>query len=253
MKTVLITGAASGIGLATARRFASEGWFVGLYDINGEDIERHLSGGEFPLSCGAACDVTDSDSVKKALAHFAEAGNGRMDVLINNAGVLTAGHFESIASEAHEAMIRVNVLGLTNVAQLAFPLLKNTQNSTLLNLCSVSSVYGVPLLAVYSASKFYVNGLTQALSIEWAEHGIRVLSIKPPFVSTAMVEDMPGQLMKTLTVDFSPEQIADEIMNALAGSGDSYLVGWKAKTLGFFARILPARLARRVVKYVTGY
>jgi hypothetical protein len=59
--------------------------------------------------------------------------------------------------------------------------------------------------------------------------------------------------MKTLTVDFSPEQIADEIMNALAGSGDSYLVGWKAKTLGFFARILPARLARRVVKYVTGY
>jgi short-subunit dehydrogenase len=212
-----------------------------------------LSGGEFPLSCGAACDVTDRDSVKKALVHFAEAGNGRMDVLINNAGVLTAGHFESIESEAHEAMIRVNVLGLTNVAQSAFPLLKNTQNSTLLNLCSVSSVHGVPLLAVYSASKFYVNGLTQALSIEWAEYGIRVLSIKPPFVSTAMVEDMPEQLMKTLTVDFSPEQIADAIMNALAGSGDSYLVGWKAKTLGFFARILPARLVHGIVKYVTGY
>jgi NAD(P)-dependent dehydrogenase (short-subunit alcohol dehydrogenase family) len=253
MKTVLITGAASGIGLATARRFASDGWFVGLYDIDGEAVERHLSGGEFPSSCGAACDVTDRDAVKKALAHFAEAGNGHMDVLINNAGVLTAGHFESIESEAHEAMIRVNVLGLTNVAQSAFPLLKNTQNSTLLNLCSVSSVHGVPLLAVYSASKFYVNGLTQALSIEWAEYGIRVLSIKPPFVSTAMVEDMPEQLMKTLTVDFSPEQIADAIMNALAGSDDSYLVGWKAKTLGFFARILPARLVHGIVKYVTGY
>jgi short-subunit dehydrogenase len=176
-----------------------------------------------------------------------------MDVLINNAGVLSAGHFESIESEAHDAMIRVNVLGLTNVAQLAFPLLKNTQNSTLLNLCSVSSVYGVPLLAVYSASKFYVNGLTQALNIEWAEHGIRVLSIKPPFVSTAMVEGMPGQLTKTLAVEFSPEQIADAIMNALAGSGDSYLVGWKAKALGFFAKVLPARLAHGIVKYVTGY
>jgi len=253
MKTVLITGAASGIGLATARRFASEGWFVGLYDIDAEAVDRHLSSGEFPSSCGAVCDVTDRGSVKNALAHFAEAGDGRMDLLINNAGVLTAGHFESIESEAHEAMIRVNVLGLTNVAQLAFPLLKNTQNSTLLNLCSVSSVHGVPLLAVYSASKFYVDGLTQALNIEWAEHGIRVLSIKPPFVSTAMVEGIPEQLTRTLTVDFSPEQIADAIMSALAGSGDSYLVGWKAKILGFFAGILPARLTRRIVKHVTGY
>ena len=253
MKTVFITGAASGIGLATARRFASEGWFVGLYDINAEAAERHSSGGEFPASCGGSCDVTDRDSVKKALAHFAEAADGRMDVLINNAGVLTAGNFESNDSAAHDAMIRVNVLGLTNVAQLAFPLLKSTPNSTLLNLCSVSSVYGVPLLAVYSASKFYVNGLTQALSIEWAEHGIRVLSIKPPFVSTAMIDGMPEQLMKSLTVDFSPEQIADEIMHALAGSGGSYLLGGKAKALGFLSKILPAPLARRVVKYVTGY
>ena len=111
----------------------------------------------------------------------------------------------------------------------------------------------MPLLAVYSASKFYVNGLTQALGIEWAEHGIRVLSIKPPFVSTAMIDGMPEQLMKTFTVDFSPEQIADAIMNALAGSGDSYLLGWKAKTLGFLSKVLPAPLARRVVMYVTGY
>lgn len=253
MKAVFITGAASGIGLATARRFASEGWFVGLYDIDEAAIERHLSGGEFPASCGGGCDVTDRDAVKKAVAHFAGATDGRMDVLINNAGVLTAGHFESIDSEAHEAMIRVNVLGLTNVAQLAFPLLQATANSSLLNLCSVSSAHGVPLLAVYSASKFYVNGLTQALSIEWAEHGIRVLSIKPPFVSTTMIEGIPEQLMKSFTVDFSPEQIADAIMHALAGSAHSYLLGGKAKTLGFLAKALPAPLARRIVMYVTGY
>jgi NAD(P)-dependent dehydrogenase (short-subunit alcohol dehydrogenase family) len=253
MKTVFITGAASGIGLATARRFASDGWFVGLYDIDEEAVERHLSGEAFPASGGGRCDVTDRDSVKNALAHFAEATHGRMDVLINNAGVLTAGHFESNDSEAHDAMIRVNVLGLTNVAQLAFPLLKDTPNSTLLNLCSVSSVHGVPLLAVYSASKFYVNGLTQALGIEWAEHGIRVLSIKPPFVSTAMIDDMPGQLMESFTVDFSPEQIADAIINALAGSADSYLLGGKAKALGFLSKVLPARLARKVVMQVTGY
>lgn len=253
MKSVFITGAASGIGLATARRFASDGWFVGLYDIDRESVDRLLSGGEFAASCGGNCDVTDRDSVHQALVHFAEATGGRMDVLINNAGLLTAGHFETVDPEAHDAMIRVNVIGLTNVAQLAFPYLKGTPHSTLLNLCSVSSIHGVPLLAVYSASKFYVNGLTQALAIEWAEHDIRVLSIKPPFVGTTMIEGMPEQLTKSLTVDFSPQQIADVIMRALAGSGDSYLPGWKAKSLGLFAKVLPARLARRVVKYVTGY
>ena len=253
IKTAFITGAASGIGLATARRFAKEGWFVGLYDINGEAIESLLSGGGFPLACGSVCDVASLESVQRAVAHFAEAAGGRMDVLINNAGVLTAGHFEAIDPGAHEAMIRVNVLGLTQVAQAAFPLLRDTAGSTLLNLCSVSSVHGVPLLAVYSASKFYVNGLTQALSIEWAEHGIRVLSIKPPFVGTTMVAGMPAQLMKSFTVDLTPEQVADAIMRALAGSRDSYLLGIKARALGFLAKVLPASLGRRIVKFVTGY
>jgi len=253
MKTVFITGAASGIGLATARRFAGEGWFVGLYDINGEAIESLLSDGGFERACGGVCDVGSLDSVHRAVAHFAEATGGRMDVLVNNAGVLTAGHFEAIDPGAHEAMVRVNVLGLTHVAQAAFPLLRDTADSTLLNLCSVSSVHGVPLLAVYSASKFYVNGLTQALAIEWAEHDIRVLSIKPPFVGTAMVEGMPAQLMKSFTVDLTPEQVADAIMHALQGSRDSYLLGAQARALGFLAKILPASLSRRIVKFVTGY
>ncbi len=253
MKTALITGAASGIGLATARRLATEGWFVGLYDVNREAVEALLSGGEFSAAGGTFCDVGVRESVTAAIEHFSEATGGRMDLLVNNAGVLTAGPFESMDPAASEAMIRVNVQGLTTVAQLAFPLLKATPRSTLLNLCSVSSVHGVPLLAVYSASKFYVDGLTQALDIEWAQHGIRVFSIKPPFVGTAMLDDMPPQLMKSFTVDFTPEQIADEIMKALNGSGQAYLLGAKARALGLLAKLLPAALGRRLVMRLSGY
>ena len=77
MKSAFITGAASGIGLATARRLASDGWFVGLYDINREAVDELLSSGEFPAACGGSCDVTRHDSVQAAIAHFAGASGGR--------------------------------------------------------------------------------------------------------------------------------------------------------------------------------
>ena len=253
MKTALITGAASGIGLATAHRLAADGYFVGLYDINEDAVAELLASDEFPAACGGRCDVSDYESVRDAMAHFAAAAGGRLDVLVNNAGVLTAGHFESIDPLAHEAMIAVNVQGLTSVAQHGFPLLKATPGATLVNLCSISSIHGVPLLAVYSASKFYVDGLSQALDIEWAEHGIRVLSIKPPFVRTAMIGAIPDQLLQTFTVDFTPEQVADAIVRALDGTGRTYLLGAKARALGFLEKLLPAAMGRWVVRKVTGY
>jgi NAD(P)-dependent dehydrogenase (short-subunit alcohol dehydrogenase family) len=253
MKTVFITGAAAGIGLAIARRFAAKGWLVGLYDIDEERVAQLLETAEFGNACGGRCDVTSRESVGQAMAHFAGRTQGRMDLLVNNAGVLQAGQFAMVDSDAHDMMIRVNILGFTTVAQLAFPYLQKTPNSAMANMCSISSVHGIPLLAVYSASKFYVNGLTQALSIEWAEHGIRVFSIKPPFVKTAMVDDMPEQLMGTLTVDLLPEDVADTLISALKGSGESYLMTWKGKLLGVLDKILPAALGRRMTMRLTGY
>ena len=253
MKTIFITGAAHGIGLATAKRFAAQGWFVGLYDINQEGLDALLASGEFPNACGHYCDVTRRDSIDEALQHFSSHTGGRLDVLVNNAGVLSSGKFEEIAPQAHDLIVDVNVKGLTNVAQAAFPLLKQTAGATLVNLCSVSSVHGIPLLAVYSASKYYVNGLTEALHIEWAPYDIRVTSVKPPVVNTAMGHQLDPKLTQKLAMDMEPEHVAEAIQMAIEGSRIGYLLGTSARLWGWVDKMLPESGRRRLVSYLSGH
>jgi NAD(P)-dependent dehydrogenase (short-subunit alcohol dehydrogenase family) len=253
MKTIFITGAAHGIGLATARRFASRGWYVGLYDINREGLDALLNSGEFPNACGQFCDVTDRASIESALQHFDEHAGGRLDVLVNNAGVLSSGRFEEIDQKAHDLIIDVNVKGLTNVAHAAFPLLRRTQGATLVNLCSVSSIHGIPLLAVYSASKFYVNGLTEALHIEWQPYDIRVTSVKPPVVNTAMGHQLDAKLTEKMAMDMEPEHVAEAIQMAVEGRRIGYVLGTSARLWGRLDRLLPESGRRWLVRYLTGH
>lgn len=253
MRTIFITGAAHGIGLATAKRFAALGWFVGLYDTNSDGVRSLLDSGEFPQACGKHCDVTQRSSIKEALEHFGSHTDGRLDVLVNNAGVLSSGAFEEIDPEAHDLIIDVNVKGLTTVAQEAFPLLKQTPGSALVNLCSVSSVHGIPLLAVYSASKFYVNGLTEALHIEWAQYDIRVTSVKPPIVNTAMGHAIDQRLTKRMSVDLEPEHVAEAIEMAVGGKRIGYLLGTSARLWGMIDKFLPESGRRRLVRYLSNH
>jgi NAD(P)-dependent dehydrogenase (short-subunit alcohol dehydrogenase family) len=253
MKTIFITGAAHGIGLATARRFASQGWFVGLYDINEAGLQALLESGEFPNACSLHCDVTDPASVEAALQHFAEHAQGRLDVLVNNAGVLASGPFQAIDPADHDRIIDVNVRGLTHVAHKAFPLLRQTPGATLVNLCSVSSIHGIPLLAVYSASKFYVNGLTEALNIEWAEHGIRVTSVKPPVVNTAMGHQLDPKLTEKMAMDMEPSHVAEAIQLAVEGKRVGYVLGTSARLWSWLDRLLPESGRRGLVRYLTAH
>jgi NAD(P)-dependent dehydrogenase (short-subunit alcohol dehydrogenase family) len=253
MKYVFITGAAQGIGLATARRFADLGWFTGLYDLNGQGVAELLASGNFPSACGCACDVTDSKSVRQALDHFSQHSGGRLDLLVNNAGVLSSGKFEEIDPAANDLMIDVNIRGLTQVAQLAFPLLQQTPGACLLNLCSLSSVIGTPLLAVYSASKFYVDGLTEALNIEWAPYDIRVTSIKPPIINTAMGQQLHPKLTEKLGISMQPAQVAEAIEVAARGNKVSYYLGGRSRLLLFLKRLLPERTRLRLMRFLTGY
>jgi NAD(P)-dependent dehydrogenase (short-subunit alcohol dehydrogenase family) len=251
MKTVFITGAAHGLGLATAKRFAAQGWYVGLYDINRGALEAQLNSGDFPNSCGQHCDVTDRASIEEALAHFSAHTDGKLDVLVNNAGVLSSGKFEEIDPAAHDQIVDVNVKGLTHVAQAAFPLLKQTPGSTLVNLCSVSSVHGLPLLAVYSASKFYVNGLTEALHIEWAQHDIRVTSVKPPLVNTAMGHQVDPKITEKMVMSMEPEHVAESIQIAVEGSRIGYVLGTSGRLWAWIDRFLPESGRSWLVRYLT--
>jgi len=253
MKTVFITGAASGIGLITAKLFAKQGYFVGLYDINDEGIKELLNSDEFPNACGCFCDVTNVDSIKEALSHFAKHSNGKFDVFINNAGVLSSGLFAELPIHQHELMIDINIKGLTNVAQLAHPYLRETANSLMINLCSASSIYGVPLLAVYSATKFYVNGLSQALSIEWEKDDIRVVAIKPPALNNRMGNSIHPDLTKKMTVDMDSEDVAKSVFAAIDNNQTSNILSGKAKALAFINRLLPEKAQRGLIKYITGF
>lgn len=248
MKTLFITGAGRGIGLATAQHFARLGYFVGLYDIDEQTLAGALADGDFPQACSGYCDVTDRQSVESALADFSGKTGGRLDVLINNAGTLCHGPFEQNDPAAHDLIINVNIRGLTQVAQAAFPLLQTTPGATLVNLCSMSSVHGIPLLAVYSASKFYVNGLTEALSLEWEKHDIRVTSVKPPVVNTAMGDVVNAGYNGARAGDLAPEDVARAIERAVNGRKDGYLLGIPAKLWYVLDGVLPNRARRALTR-----
>lgn len=236
MKTVFITGAASGIGKATVKFFHQQGFFVGIYDLNEENIEALKLEISSDKVCGKVCDVTDALSLQSALEHFVSFTEGRLDIFINNAGVLTPGKFSELELKSHLLTIDVNIKGLTQAAYLAEPYLSKTRNSLLINMCSISSMHGVPVLGVYSASKSYVKSLTEVLRLEWKSKGIDVISIIPPFVKTPLIEQVAPNLLKKMGVDLLPEDVALAIWKASQKRQLHYVVGWKA---AFLNKVFP--------------
>lgn len=186
-KAIFVTGAASGIGRATARLFAAEGWFVGCFDRNAgalEDLKAELgeANGLFqPL------DVTDHAAFKSALQAFSAASGGRLDVLHNNAGIQAEGAFGDQPWETVMAVVNVNLVGVLFGIHAALPLLKATPGSLCFNTSSSSAIFGIGGIAVYSATKHAVRGLTEALSIELAGTGVRVADALPGLIDTGMV------------------------------------------------------------------
>lgn len=255
--SVVITGAASGIGRATALLFARSGYRVGAFDIDETGLaslarESVKSGRQITTG---TLDVTDAEQWSARLAEFTEPDDGRLTVLINNAGILSSGRFAEVPLPAQQKMVDVNVLGTLNGCHTAFRHLKGTPNAQVINLCSASAIYGQPELATYGATKFAIRGLTEALDLEWRADGITVSAIWPLFVETAMISGMETASTRSLGVHLSAEDVAEAILETVRGPGHWMTalarsahrpVGLQARALFSFAAITPSWLLRLI-------
>ena len=250
-RTLFITGAAAGIGRETARLFHSRGYGVGLYDVDRAGVEalaRELG----QRAIAAELDVTNAAALADACSSF-QGHFGRFDVLLNNAGVLKMGRFDEVPLEMHRRTIDVNVNGVINGIAGALPHLRATARihgrTRIINMCSASAVYGTPDHSTYSASKFAVRALTEALSLEFEPYGVIVSDILPGYVDTGMVRDQtqPSTILDKIGVAHTPEQIAELIWQAASDDKVHRFGNFGLAVTDRFARMLPG-VTRRVME-----
>jgi len=253
-KAVFITGAASGIGLASAKRFVAEGWFVGLSDIDATGLKAALAAIGPDHGATIALDVRDRPAWTAALADFAELTGGRLDVLLNNAGVARFGPFDNHDDAGIDLQLDVNLKGVINGARAALPWLKGTPGSRLINISSCAGLYGAPGLAVYSATKFAVRGLSEALDVEWKPYGVGVACVMPWFVETPILNaGAPGSnqtMADVLRGDglpvYSVEDAAEVIWRAVHGKDLHYFVGKRARQMRFASSHMPGMVRKQL-------
>ena len=185
-KSVIVTGAASGIGLSLARALADRGAKVWLSDINEAAVREVASsiGGDV---LGATLDVTDADAFKALVAEVV-AEHGHLDVLINNAGIGMVGAAEELDVRHFDRVVEVNVRGVTNGFVAAYAGMVRRGGGIIVNTASTGGLIGVPLMAPYCLTKHAVVGFTNSVRVEAAECGVRVCALCPATIETPMLE-----------------------------------------------------------------
>lgn len=182
--TAVVTGAASGIGAATAQLLARRGARVFGFDrATQASSDQGSGGGSTEL---LAVDVTDQASVDEAVAAVVERAGG-IDVVINNAGVGVAGSVVDNADDQWWTVLNVNLLGIVRTTRAALPHLERSQHAAIVNTCSVAAEVGLPQRALYSASKGAVLALTRAMAADHLAQGVRVTAVNPGTADTPWV------------------------------------------------------------------
>ncbi|MFZ4894777.1 SDR family NAD(P)-dependent oxidoreductase [Plantibacter sp. Mn2098] len=176
--SVIVTGGASGIGLATARQFLARGARVAVLDLSVDALDEDL--------VGFQADISDEASVTRAVTAAAERFGG-LDIVINNAGIGAQGTVEDYSDDEWARVLNVNVTGIARVSSAALPHLRRSAHAAIVNTCSVAATSGLPQRALYSASKGAVAALTRAMATDHLADGIRVNSVSPGTADTPWV------------------------------------------------------------------
>jgi len=257
-KTVLVTGASRGVGEATARLFADKGWQVAATARNPAQIGAWTQASNV---AAVRLDVTDSESIRLAVEAI-EQRFGGIDVLVNNAGAGLGGPLESATYDDLVKLFDLNLFGLISTMQAVLPSMRRRSSGVIINVSSAAGRVGFPFLAPYCASKFAVEGLTEAMSYELAPFGIRAKLVAPGGIRTSFthpwIQNAAYEPSSTVVHDryssgmqksAGPEGVADAIYRA-STDGRSRLryTANGARELLTLRRLLPDGVWRRLIK-----
>lgn len=272
-KTVLITGTSSGIGRATVRYFAQQGWQVAATMRSPEkEAERGSDSlGTLPNVRLFRLDVLDVPSIRQAIAD-ARATFGSLDAIINNAGYGAVGPFEAATPEQVQQQFDTNVFGVMNVIREILPYFRERRQGTILTVTSMGGLITFPIYSLYHGTKWAVEGFTEALSFELKPFNIRVKNIEPGAIKTDFYDRSQAVLTKpgltaydryvAVTMANSqqagadapgPEVVAKTLFKAANDPSDRlrYVSGSRqTSALLFVRRLLPLRWFHAVVKSV---
>lgn len=257
-KTVVITGAASGIGRALAVNMASRGASLALADNN----EAGLA--ETAEAVTPACanlrtyslDVSDREAVYRFADRVAQ-DFGHVDLVVNNAGVALSETVENMTYEDFEWVMNINFWGVVYGTKAFLPYLKQAPEGCVVNVSSVFGLIGVPTQAAYNASKFAVRGFTEALRTELAGTAVHAICVHPGGIRTNIARNsrfhtgLDGSMDRNRAVaDFdriartSPEQAAETIVQAIRRNRERVLIGTDARVIDWVQRLLPDNYTR---------
>lgn len=240
---VAITGAAQGIGRATAEAFAARGARVAIGDLDVELAEKTTAG---IGGLAAALDVSDPASYAAFVAAV-RTGLGPIDVLVNNAGIMPNGGFLDLDDRINRATMEVNVFGVITGMRLVLPEMLERGRGHIVNVASLAGKFPVKGLAVYNASKFAVVGLTAATRLEYADRGISVSAVLPSAVDTALAS---GLDMKPIP-KVQPAEIADAVVRSVSTRKAEIAVPGYVGALADAAALTPEpvmKLLRKVIR-----